>query len=207
MSASALLASYWTIAGPVRPLDGSEVSPWDIRDRIRLAAETGYGGVGFSHADLMAWSDRLGFNTIRRSLEDYGIEHCEYESLFDWWADGDRRAASDRARADLLHAVEEIGATHSHIKCGPDLLGEPHELQTYAEAFSILAEEGQRAGARVGLETFPFSDLNRPAQALEVVRSAGHRNGGVIVDIWHVRGACCHPRRVDRARRTQRRRR
>ena len=55
----------------------------DIRDRIRVAAETGFTGVGFSHADLMAWSDRLGFGTIRRALEDHGIEHCEYESLFE----------------------------------------------------------------------------------------------------------------------------
>src|SRR6202042_760801 len=124
MSSSGLLASYWTVAGPVRPLDGSEISPWDIRDRIRVAAETGFTGVGFSHADLMAWSDRLGFGAIRHALEDHGIVHCEYESLFDWWADGDRRAASDRARADLLRAVEEIAAPHSHIKCGPDLLGE-----------------------------------------------------------------------------------
>jgi sugar phosphate isomerase/epimerase len=186
MTTTGLLASYWTIAGPIRPLGGSEISPWDIRERIRVAAETGFTGVGFSHADLMAWARELGFPAIRRTLEDHGIKRCEYESLFDWWADGQRRVASDRARADLLRAVEELGAPQSHIKCGPDLLGASHETDIYAEAFSVLAEECERAGARVGLESFPFSDIDRPSRALDVVLAAGNANGGLILDIWHV---------------------
>lgn len=181
-----LLATFWTTAGPTRPGDGHEVSPWDIRERIAAAGSAGFRGFGFGRADVTAWSDRLGFPAIASALREQEMETVEFETLCDWWAAGDRRAASDAARHDVLTAIESIGAPHSHIKCAPDLHGDEHELEAYAEGLAGVADDAAAVGARVALESFPFADLCSPARSDDVVRAAGRDNAGVCIDVWHV---------------------
>jgi len=181
-----LLATYWTLAGPIRPLAESEVSPWSLAERVEAAAQAGFRGIGLGHEDLMAWEARIGFAGIAKILDEYGIRHCEFEPLYDWWTDGDRREASDAVRGDLLRAVEEIGVASSYIKCTPELQGGVWSKEAYAEAVAELADEAARAGARMGLEILPFSDLRTPEDGLEVMQIAGNANAGLVLDIWHV---------------------
>jgi sugar phosphate isomerase/epimerase len=181
-----LLAAYWTLAGPIRPLAGSEVSPWSLAERVQAAADAGFTGIGFSHDDLMTWRRLIGFDGIAKILGDYEMQHLEFEPLYDWWTHGERRRASDEVRAALLLAIEEIGMPSSHIKCTPDLRGGVWPPEIYAEAFAELATEAAQAGCRVGLETLPFSDLRTPEDGLAILELAGATNAGLILDIWHV---------------------
>jgi len=41
-------------------------------------------------------------------------------------------------------------------------------------------------GARLGIEFFPWSNVSSLAEGLRLVEDAGHDNGGVIIDTWHV---------------------
>lgn len=181
-----LLACYWTLAGPVRPGDASEVSPRPFEERVAAAAEAGYTGIGFSNQDLAALRDSIGFAGVRRILDAYGIRQCQYEMLFDWWGDGEQRAASDEMRGLLLSALEEIAIPDSHLKAGPDLTGRAWPAEVYAEAFAQLAEETRRAGGRAGLEFIPFADLRDPRTTMAVIDAAAHDAGGIVIDIWHV---------------------
>jgi sugar phosphate isomerase/epimerase len=170
-----LLATYWTLAGPIRPLGESEISPWSLGDRVEAAAATGFCGVGFSHDDLMRWHGRIGFDGIAEILKEHEIRHLEFEPLYDWWTDGERRRSSDVVRDGLLRAIEGIGVSSSYIKCTPELQGGVWPKEAYAEAL-----------AGVGLETLPFSDLRTPEDGLDVLQMAGCANAGLVLDIWHV---------------------
>jgi sugar phosphate isomerase/epimerase len=182
-----LIASFWTIAGPVGPLRGErEISPWGLRERVEEAAKAGFSGVGLVHEDLMEWQNRLGgLSEVRRILEGNGIRHVEVEMLADWWfPEGERRWRSDIVRGDLIRAAEEFGARH--LKVGAAIDGGEWAVDVMAEAFAELCEEAAQVGARVALEPMPFSNVRTPAEGLELVRAADHRNGGLIIDIWHV---------------------
>jgi sugar phosphate isomerase/epimerase len=184
--APCLLATYWTLAGPIRPLAESEVSPWPLAERVGAAAEAGFRGVGFSHEDLMAWKARIGFDGIAKILEQHDMRYLEFEPLYDWWTEGERRRQSNAVRVDLLRAIEEISMPSSYIKCTPELQGGVWPKETYAEAVAELAAEARQVGARVGLETLPFSDLRTPEDGLDVLKMAGCSNVGLVLDIWHI---------------------
>ena len=181
-----LLATYATHAGPVSPIEGTGVSPWNICDRIAASATAGFRGFGFGHADVMTWADRIGWPAIADAVADNGITVVEFETLFDWWADDERRTASNAARDDLLLAIERIGVPASHIKFSPDYSGEVHATEAYAAGIADLADHAADVGARVALEIFPFSDLDSPVRAVRAVELTGRTNAGVCLDIWHV---------------------
>ena len=47
-----ILASYWTVAGPVDVHVGREWSLFDFEDRCAAAERAGFHGMGIWHADL-----------------------------------------------------------------------------------------------------------------------------------------------------------
>lgn len=179
-----LVSSHWTLSGPGRPFEGTEVSPWDIRDRISAAHSAGFRGFGFSSRDLMGWRDTLGYPAIRAALDGGEMRHREAEMIFDWWTDGERRQASNHVRDDLRDAAEELGLTL--VKVGPAFVGEDVSLDRYAEGFAELCDVYADVGARVALEFLPFSAVSTPSAALDIAEQAGRPNGGLVVDLWHV---------------------
>ena len=182
-----ILASYWTIAGDCYPGGKTEVSSIAFETRIAAAAEAGYGGIGLVHQDLQHLRETLGFRRVRAILDAHGMRDLEVEIFSDWFADGERRARSDAIRADLLVAAQELGA--NHIKVAGDMAGADWPLPVLAESFGALCAEAERAGTRVGIEVMPWSNLSTVENTMAVVDAAGARNGGVLLDIWHmVRG-------------------
>lgn len=181
-----LLAPFWTLAGPITPAHGERISPWSLSARLDAAARAGFRGIGFEHTDLMATEAAIGFDGIRRLLDRHGFTHCEFEPLNEWWATGEQRAASDRLRADLLRAIEEIAAPASHVKCRGDVDGLNWPVEVYASELAKLAEQVDRAGARLGLEPMPHSGIATPADALTVLDTAGPTAAGLLLDVWHL---------------------
>ena len=111
-----LLASYWTIAGDVCPFAPNEASPPDFRARVAAAASAGYRDIGLNHDDLVAVLARDGAEEAKSILADHGILHLELEFITDWFADGDRRRASDFVRRGLLDGAAQLGV--NHVKVG-----------------------------------------------------------------------------------------
>jgi sugar phosphate isomerase/epimerase len=182
-----LVASYWSIAGDCYASGPTEVSPLDFRERVETARKTGFRGVGLVHADIVAVSQRLGFPTMKAILDDNGMKYVEVEIICDWFADGEKRKRSDIVRADLMRAAEQLGACH--IKVGGDIDnggGNVWPMDRMIEEFKAVCDEAAEAGTRIALELMPFSNLKTIDQGLALVRGSGVKNGGVMLDIWHM---------------------
>ena len=133
LSKKRLLASYWSIAGDTYPVLTTEVSPFDFRQQVEIAAAAGFQGLGLAHQDLLALRDRLGYQQVRSIMAANGIKDLEVETLRHWSASGDRGRASEAMRHDLLVAAEELGARH--IKVSGDTSGAEQPTHVLAEFF------------------------------------------------------------------------
>jgi len=178
-----LIASYFTLAGNVVPLTGDMVSPHDLRTRAEAAARAGFAGIGLVTADLAHNLERYGVDGIRAILDDNGLRYLEFEVLLDWFADGERRAASDADRAFLLDAAQKLGAYQ--VKVGGDITGDTWPVERMAESFATLAREARDAGTQVSLEIFPASNVRDLPTAIAITEGAGE-NAGLLLDIWHL---------------------
>ncbi|KPW49452.1 MULTISPECIES: sugar phosphate isomerase/epimerase family protein [Pseudomonas syringae group] len=179
-----LLAAYFTLSGDVYPFGPTEISPFAFRDRVEAAAEAGYKGVGLIHVDLMSTVDRIGFREMRHILEANGIKHIEFEFLTDWYLDGEARRASDKMRAELFNAAQELGARA--VKTAPGLHQEEANIPLMVEHFGNLSAEAATFGTDIVLEIMPFSNVRTIDTALALVQGANHDNGKLLLDIWHL---------------------
>lgn len=98
--------------------------------------------------------------------------------------DGPRRAASGEVLAELLRAAEALGARD--IKLGPSTMGDAYDAGAYAAEFYGVSAAFADVGTLVALEFLPFSNISTLAQSVDLVRTAGHPGGGLLVDLWHV---------------------
>ncbi|MEJ6488749.1 sugar phosphate isomerase/epimerase [Leucobacter sp. USCH14] len=179
-----LLASCWTHAGNAAPQWPDERSPFDILERVAAVADSGWQGIGLVHADLVEVKRSIGLPRLASAIRDSGLEHVEVEFLGDWWTDGIDRTASDQVRRDLFEAAEVLGART--IKAAGRMFSDDVDLDIMAEAFDQLAREAKEHGARIALETLPFTNFRTVGDGSRFVSGVGNENGGIIVDIWHV---------------------
>jgi sugar phosphate isomerase/epimerase len=181
-----LLASYWTLAGPVELHTGREWSLFDVVDRVTAAANAGFRGLGLWHADLLHILEARGLHDLRTILDDAGMVYVELEFLWDWFCDPgtDERRRSDRRRRALLEAAGVLGARH--VKVG-NFAGRQVPVGLLTERFAELCAEAAEHGTSVAYE-FMYRDATAGSldAAWSVVQGAGAANGGLALDLWHV---------------------
>ena len=182
-----LLATCWTTAGDAAPSRADWRSPVPLRERIEAAAAAGFTGFGVLAVDLAVAERQHGWSGVRSMLADNGIVHVELEGLPDWWNGGPDRARSEELRRLLLTATEALGARH--LKVTPDTSGAPWEPAHWAAEFARLAAQAADAGARLGIEFLPWSNIRTVHDGLQLVEDAGHPAGGIVIDVWHVERA------------------
>ena len=179
-----LMATCWSSAGDAASDRVDLRSPLALRRRIEAASSAGYRGFGLLSDDLPAAVAEYGMSGIRSLLSDNGIKYLELESIPNWWSDGPEKAESDMVRRQLLEAAEALGA--KHIKVTPDGDNGPWDPAAWAAKFAELAEQAAGVGARLGIEFFPWSNINNLQAGLQLVEEAGHDGGGVVIDTWHI---------------------
>ena len=179
-----LIACFWTIGGNY-VFGEHDHSPWDFRLRAEAASRAGYRGVGLKHADLMLTLKKYGYGGVRSILADNGLRMLEVEALFDWFADGERRRASDIVRADLLKAAEAFEAHHLKV-AGDFTPNASPEIGPMHDEFQRLSAQAKAAGTTVSLEPIAFSNVPTLANAVAIVGEAAGNGGGVMLDAWHV---------------------
>ena len=178
-----LLGSYWTLAGAVHPHSETEYSPFDFEDRVVAAAKAGFKGIGLKEADLAHILERRSFKEMKRILDDNGIRHVELEFLTDWFLEGEKKKKSDKTRQMLLTAAEALGARH--IKVG-DFDMQTTPMPKLIESFASLCAEAANYGTKILFELIVDAMIRTLPETLEMVQGADAKNGGIMIDLWHI---------------------
>jgi sugar phosphate isomerase/epimerase len=180
-----LIAACWTTGGDCVPLPGREVSPLHLHERIDATARAGFTGFGIVHHDLAHYLS--GGHTLRelqQRLSDAGIRQVQLEFLVDWWLPPEQQVASEPMTRLLLEASEVLQPVH--VKTGPDVTGGDFHLDAYAERFHDVCERFAQVGTVLSMEFMPFGNVSTLAQAVDLIRTAGHPAGGLMIDLWHL---------------------
>jgi sugar phosphate isomerase/epimerase len=182
-----LMGAYWTTAGPTQPHVGQEWSNFDFADRCAEAAKAGMKGIGIWHADLAHILETRSHDDIKNLLEDNGLRYLELEFIWGFFEDEgtEGRKESDEMKSLLLEGAAALGA--HHVKVG-NIPGVPCELDKLTERYAELcADAAQVTDAVIAYEFMPF-DVNVDSldAALKVVEGAGAKNGGLVIDTWHM---------------------
>ena len=182
MSAPSLIATCWTSAGAVKPLDRPELSPHSALDRVAAIADTGWNGFGLSQDDLREVDATIGFEALRAAAAARGLSHIEVEIAGGWWSPDE--SAWRPTWELLLRAAGELDA--AFIKVGT-AFGEPvDELTPFVEPMRRIAEEAHAVGTRIALEPLPFAMVGSMPQGADLIRAVDHPAAGLVVDYWHV---------------------
>ncbi|MDX6321880.1 MAG: hypothetical protein QOF52_1738 [Propionibacteriaceae bacterium] len=182
MSTPSLVATCWTSAGNVAPLDDPEISPFSAVDRIHAVASTGWAGIGFGQDDLRVIRETVGFPAIRAEIEAAGLRHVEVELASGWWREDD---LSWRGTWELLlEAAHELQA--SFVKIGTAFGSPVDDITPFVKPLRQVANEAATVGTRVALEPLPFGFIGSMPQGADLIRAADHPSAGLLVDFWHV---------------------
>jgi sugar phosphate isomerase/epimerase len=178
-----LIGSYWTLAGDVHPHSETEYSPFDFEDRVVAAANAGFAGIGLKEVDLEHILQRRSLKEMKRIFDDNGIKHVELEFLTDWFLDGEKKKKSDQTKLMLLKAAEALEARH--VKIGDfDMNTVP--MPRLIESFSKLCTEAANYGTNILFELIVDAMIRTLPETLEMVKGADAKNGGIMIDLWHI---------------------
>jgi len=178
-----LIGSYWTLAGDVHPHSETEYSPFDFEDRIVAAANAGFAGIGLKEVDLEHILQRRSLKEMKRIFDDNGIKHVELEFLTDWFLDGEKKKKSDQTKLMLLKTAEALGARH--VKIGDfDMHSIP--MPHLIESFAKLCAEAANYGTNILFELIVDAMIRTLPETLEMVKGADAKNGGIMIDLWHI---------------------
>src|SRR5580692_8693919 len=73
-----IIGSFWTLAVGADPL-GDQRCPHDFRTRVEVAAQAGFTGMGFWHADILEIMKKYSFKDMKNILDANGIVNVEVE--------------------------------------------------------------------------------------------------------------------------------
>jgi len=183
MKKAELIGSYWTLAGNVHPHSEHEYSPFDFEDRVVAAARAGFAGIGLKEVDLDHTLKRRSLNEMKHILDDNGIKHVELEFLTDWFLDGEKKKKSDQTKWMLLQAAEALSARH--IKIG-DFDTQITPMPRLIEAFAQVCADAANYGTNILFELIVDAMIKTLPETLEMVQGADAKNGGIMIDLWHV---------------------
>jgi sugar phosphate isomerase/epimerase len=177
-----LTVAYWTIAGAFPGIE-PEYSRFDFKDRVQAAARAGFCGLGMWHPDLQHILQRRSFKEMKQILDDNGMRYLEVEFLTDWFLDGELKKQSDVRKKKLLTAAEALQATQ--VKVG-DFYRRQCSMPQLIDSFASLCAEAADHGTRIAFEPMTVSMINSLKDCLVMLEGAAAKNGGIILDLWHV---------------------
>lgn len=166
-------------------LNSSTIRPTPILDKIRIAGETGYSAIELWHDDIDAYLATGGkLSDIRKALAEHGLAVPTSIYVKNWFdTTGPEHAQALEEAKRRMHQAVEVGAIH--IISGPPGGMADHDLG--ARNYRELLEIGLAIGVKPAMEYLGFvDDINTIEAAAEIVEKAGHPQGTVIHDPFHI---------------------
>ena len=146
-------------------------------ERVRVAAEAGYAGIGLRAENYWQALDAgLDDTAMLAILEGHGLAVREVEYVTGWGTDRD---ADQREKERTVFAMARAFGVR-HVNIG---LLEHVPIDVVTGAFAELC--GRAEELVVALEFMPYSGVPDLPTAWRVVERAGCANGALLVDAWH----------------------
>ena len=111
-----LVATAWTSAGAVSPMDSPAISPVPIAERVAAIADAGYCGFGLIADDLAVVRDTIGYGALRDLMAEHGLTHIEIELIERWWIPRREPGHTYETRDLLMDAADTLSP--AFIKIG-----------------------------------------------------------------------------------------
>lgn len=174
-----------------------------FRERVEAAAAAGFSAITLWGPDYArARREGLSDRALRRLLDDAGLGVGELDSVWTWAPGTGSVVVPDEENPDGYFSVGEaeifriadvvgarsITASPWAPKSAPHSIRPAHDLEPdrVAEGFARLCDRAALHGLIVQLEFLPWTLVPDFPTAAEIVRRADRRNGGVVIDAWHL---------------------
>jgi len=162
-----------------------------LRQKIEAASAAGFRGISLWVEDVER-ANAEGFppRDVRTLLEDRGLGVAEIDPLLSWLRTGTLgKHAAAGADARIARGADEFFAVADAIggrvvNCAHPFPG-PVDLDQAAEVFARLCDRAAEHGVDCAIEFLPWTGIPDVATAEQIVRRAGRRNGGIMLDTWH----------------------
>jgi sugar phosphate isomerase/epimerase len=141
-------------------------------EMVSAAAAAGFDAAGI-WVEPERWEPST-TRSVRKRLADTGLRVLDVEVL------ALTNDVSDAALDRSLEIGAELGARYALV------IGMDPDAARTAERFGRLCERAAAGGMRLALEFMRFTAVRTLGDALEIVRSAGHPAGAVLVDMLHL---------------------
>ena len=179
-----LMATCWSSAGDAASDRADLRSPLPLRTRVEAAVGRRLHRVRAAERRPARRHRGVRLPGIRDLLADNGMVHLELESIPCWWDDGEHRAESDRVRHLLLEAAEVLRPRH--LKVTPDGDNAPWDRGRVGREVRRARGPGPGCRRPARHRVLPVGQRQLAGEGLRLVEEAGHDNGGVIIDAWHI---------------------
>ena len=156
-----------------------------LDEKLRAIASAGFSAVEIFENDLLSFAGRP--SDVGKLCRDLGLEICAFQPFRDFEGMPEPQRARCFARAERKFDLMQELQTDLLLVCSnvsPASLG---GIDRAAADFHALGEVAAKRGLRVGYEALAWGrNVNDYRDAWEIVRRAGHRSIGVILDSFHV---------------------
>jgi len=166
-------------------LNSSTIRPVPLLEKIRIAAAAGYAGIELWHDDIESHLKQGGrLHDIVAALHDQDLRVPTTIHLKGWFESaGDEHTANMGACKWKMEQAEAVGATH--IVAGPPRHTADRALG--AKNYRELLEIGHEIGVKPAMEFLGFvEDINTIEDALQIITAAGHPDGTIVLDPFHI---------------------
>lgn len=154
-------------------------------EKIRIAAEVGYGAIELWNDELTAYVREGGsLEDVRKALGDRGLRvptviNCK------GWMDSEGEAHG-RAMEEIRRRMEQaVSVGAAYVVAGP--AAGKVDIDQAAERYGELLSLGRQLGVKPAMEFLGFvEDINTVAKAWEIVTRAGDPEGTIVMDPFHI---------------------
>lgn len=152
-----------------------------IDDRVRLAAQAGFDGIGM-FVGQYAQLEREGLmpGALVELFDRFGGRLREIEVIAGLGRDGIGGDDAIEREEVAFRMADAFGCRYLQV-IGP--AGDDPTVA--ARAYGQLCDRAADHGLVVGLEFLPFTDIVDVTDARRIVEAADRPNGGICVDVWH----------------------